>query len=218
MAGDQLATVADLASMLQTTVDATFTTVATLLIECGTAVVQQAAGGQRIVQVTGDTTTLLGTTDSWLDLPQIPVTTVTSVTLDGILLTVGTDYKVFGNRLFRAAGWQANQGWPMDWPWSRDAVPPSVGSSWLQVQQPSTVVVVNTHGYASGAQELQLGRSSVLGLVRGVYANPGGATSEKIDDYAVAFEAMSARMEASPYLKAALRKQYGRRAALVRIG
>lgn len=213
---DQLATVADLASLLQQDID---TATGTLLIECATAVVQQACGGQRIVQVVGDTATLAGYTGSWLDLPQIPVTAVIAVTLDGTALTLNTDYKVFGNRLWRRQGWQANYGWPWESegigsPWYNYA-PPSL--TW-PFQEPSTVAVVNTHGYAPGSQDLQLGRQAVLSLTASVYTNPSGAKSEAIDDYHVAYEAIATRMEASKYLKAALAKKYGRGAALVRIG
>ncbi|MCW2900309.1 MAG: hypothetical protein JWO67_2574 [Streptosporangiaceae bacterium] len=213
---DQLATPADLASLLQADLDAA---TATLLIELATSVVQQAAGGQRIVQVVGDSITILGTTDNWLDLPQIPVTAVTSVSQDGTVLTAGTDYKRFGNRLWRKFGWQTNYGWPFDLAYSKwgGYPPPSVVSGY-PYQEPASIAVVCTHGYATGAQELQLARQACLSLASGVYANPDGTTQTRIDDYTAAYDAMASKMEASPHLKAALRKQYGRRAGLVRIG
>jgi len=194
---DQLATPADLASLLQQDVD---TATATLLLECATAVVQEAAGGQRLLEVVGDTANLTGLTDSWLDLPQIPVTAVISVTLDGVAVAAGTPgsggltYRRRGNRLWRGGGWQTYCG------------------------EPSDVVVVHTHGYAVGAQQLQLARSSVLSLAKPYYPNPSGASSESIDDYSVTYAAMSAQMEATPIVKAALRKTYGRRAGFTRIG
>lgn len=194
---DQLATPEQLASALQQDLDAS---TANLWVNAATAVVQNAAGGQRILQVVDDTATLLGTTDSWLDLPQIPVTAITSVTLDGTALTLGvagsggTTYRRKGNRLWRGDGWQTYVG------------------------EPSDVVVVNTHGYAAGAQELEMARGSVLGLAKQAYINVSGASRERIDDYEVAFEAVAAVLEAAPNLKAALRRQYGRRAGLVRIG
>lgn len=194
---DQLATPADLASLLQQDLD---TATATLLVEAATAVVQEAAGGQRILQVVGDTFTVTGTTDSWLDLPQIPVTAVSAVTIDGDALTAGTAgdpptrYRRRGNRLWRGDGWQIWTG------------------------EPSEVAGTYTHGYAAGNQRLQLARSAVLALAAVPYSNPAGAISVKIDDYAEAYSAVSARMEASKGLKAALRRQYGRRSGLVRIG
>ena len=214
---DQLATPADLASLLQMDVD---TATATLLIEAATGVVQQACGGQRIVQVVGDVATIIGTTDSWLDLPQIPVTSVASVALDGTTLTVTTDYRVFGNRIWRKFGWQTNYGWPYDGAYSYwgGYPPPSIISGY-PYQEPSGVVVTYTHGYAPGAQELQLARSAVLSMCATAYSNPSGSSSESIDDYSVNFgRTLDAPLVLSPTLKAALRRQYGRRAGLVRIG
>ena len=190
---DQLASPSDLASLLQQDLDAA---TATLVLEAATAVVQSLVG-QRIVEVVGDTATLLGTTDGWLYLPQRPVSAVTSVTLDGDPVTEGTTtgtYRRFGSRLWRDCGWATCH------------------------TEPSTVVVVYTHGYATGSQELQLARSAVLSLARGAYSNPTGVSREAIDDYSVAYEVASAAVEASPFLKAALRRQYGRRGGLVRIG
>lgn len=207
---DQLATTSDLNAFLQHAVDST---TAALLLECATAVVQEAAGGQRIVQVVGDVLTVMGTTDSWLPLPQLPVTAVTAVSLDGVALTVNTDYQVFGNRLFRTYGWQNR--WGLGW---YQYGPPSQVDQGYIGPQPSTVIVTYTHGYATGRQELQLARNAVLGLAAGAASNPSGATQERIDDYSATYEAMSARMETSSNLKAALRRQYGRRAGLARIG
>lgn len=194
---DQLATPSDLASQLQSDIDAS---TATLLIEAATAVVQEAAGGQRILQVIGDTAELIGSSDSWLDLPQIPVTAIISVTLDGNLIAAGGagsgggTYRRVGNRLWRGDGWQTYCG------------------------EPSDVVAVNTHGYPPGEQELQLARAAVLSLASVVYSNPSGATREGIDDYTVAFEAAAAAMQARPNLRLSLRRQYGRRGGLVRLG
>jgi hypothetical protein len=193
---DQLASPEDLASLLQRS-DLDLST-ATLLVEIGTAVVQ-AEVRQRIVEVT-ETTSILGTTDSWLDLPERPVTTVTTVELDGTALTVGvpgsggTTYRVNGSRLWRGDGWQVYCG------------------------EPSTVEVTYTHGYATGVQKLQLARGAVLGIIRDWYDNPSAVTSEKIDDYAATYSALAARLEASTHLRNALRRQYGRRGGLVRIG
>lgn len=225
---DQLATTADLAAALQINISDLNSTTATLLLETATAVVQEATGGQRLVQVVGDVMPIMGTTDSWLPLPQLPVTAVTAVTLDGTALTVGTgtnQYQVFGNRLWRSQGWQTQYGYPY-WdsfgqgePWWSFAPP---NFAW-PAQQPSLAVVTCTHGYAAGAQQLQLARSAVLSLASSAYSNPSGVSSESIDDYSVSFANPNsgggpATMSLSPYLKAALRRQYGRRAGLVRLG
>lgn len=221
---DQLATTTDLANLLQIDVGSLNTAAATLLMETATSVVQEACGGQRLIQVVGDVMPIMGTTDSWLPLPQLPVTAVTAVTLDGTALTVGTgtnQYQVFGNRLWRAQGWQTQYGYPF-WdsfgqgePWWSFAPP---NFTW-PAQTPSLVVATYTHGFAAGAQQLQLARSAVLSLASTAYANPSGASSESIDDYTVQFgRLLDAPLVLSSYLKAALRRQYGRRAGLVRLG
>lgn len=190
---DMLCTAADLASLYEATFTVAQTARATMLIECATAVVQEAAGNQRIVQVVGDTGEQMGTTDSWLWLPQRPVTAISDVEIDGEALTAGTDYKRVGSRLWREDGW---------------------AETWTE---PSVITYVFTHGYASGSQNLQLGRSSALGLVRTVWENPSGATREEIDDYSVAYEAMAASMDASVHLRRALRRKYGLGAGMVRV-
>jgi hypothetical protein len=192
---DQLATPTDLASLLEKDLELYR---ATMFIECATAVVQETAGGQRIVEVLDDTAELLGTTASWLDLPQLPVSAVTSVTLDGVAIAEGTGTGCWRrpgtSRLWRDKGWATTPG------------------------EPSSVVVVNSHGYAAGRQELEFARSAVLGLLRSVYGNTTGASRIEIDDYAEAYEAMASRMEASPHLQRALVRKYGRSAGLVKIG
>jgi hypothetical protein len=183
---DQLATPSDLASALQSDLDAS---TANLLLECATAVVQ-AIVGQRIVQVTETVTLYLDGYDGgpYLPLPERPVTAVSSAMIGA---TAVTDYsaQLARARLWRALGWRS----------TLTAYP----------DQPSTVTVAYTHGYPAGHQKLQLARSAVLGLAMGAYSNPSGAVREQIDDYSVAFEAMHARMEASPFLRGALRAQYG---------
>lgn len=215
---DRLATPEDLASLLER--DDIDASKAGILVEIATAVVQEAAGRQRIVQVVGDVLDVMGSTDAWLPLPQLPVASVSSVMLDGTTLTLGTDYSVYGNRLWRGQGWQTNWGWPIDWPlqiWGPNGSPYNWTGS---LSRPSAVVVTYTHGYAAGSQELQLARGAVLSICVGAYGKTAAPhlKSESIDDYAVTFEALAGQMESSPYLKAALARKYGRRAGLVRLG
>lgn len=197
---DLLATVADLAAALGVSVADVNETAATVLLEAATAVVQEAAGGQRILEVVGDTLLIPAPVGNWLELPQRPVTAVASVTLaDGTVLDEGTasgTYRRIQNRLWRDIGWS-----PESYP----------------CYEPSEVTVVCTHGYPDGRQELQLARGSVLSLAKLPYSNPTGASSEQIDDYRVAYERASAALEASPYLQKSLRRQYGKRAAMVRV-
>jgi len=183
---DQLATPADLASAVQSDVD---TSTATLLIECATAVVQ-AIVRQRIVQVTESVVLDLDGYDGgvYLPLPERPVTAVTSAAIGATTVTDFTTQLSRG-RLWRALGWRS--------------------TLIAYYNQPSTATIAYTHGYAAGDQRLQLGRSAVLSLAMGAYANPAGMTAESVDDYSVQYAAMSSRLEASPYLVALLRRQYG---------
>lgn len=192
---DLLATPSDLASLLQQDLD---TATATLLLQAATAVVQ-ATVGQRLVQVANDVVALdLDENDSgpYLDLPERPVTAVTTVLVGG---TAVTDYspQLRRNRLWRAYGWRS----PLTY----------------YPSQPSQVTVTYSHGYAPTDQRLQLARSATLQLAASAYANPGGAIREQIDDYSVAYEAAATRMEASPSLAGLLRKQYGRGPRSVRL-
>jgi hypothetical protein len=184
---DQLATPSDLASLLQQDVD---TATATLLLECATAVVQ-AVVGQRIVQVVNDTVTLDldGCGGLYLDLPERPVTAVGAVLIGATTVTDFTTQLRRG-RLWRPYGWRSTLV--------------------AYADQPSTVTVTYTHGYATGHQRLQLGRSTVLSLARGPYEVPDGAVQVRIDDYAATYAAMSTQLEASDSLQRLLRRQYGR--------
>lgn len=194
---DQLATPEQLASALQQDLDLA---TADLWLNACTAVVQEAADNQRILQVVDDPFTIMGLTSMWLALPQIPVTAASGITLDGTALTAVapggavTGYRRVGNKLWRTAGWQTYVG------------------------EPSEVDGVYTHGYAVGDQNLEFARGAVLSIARLAYDNPSGVQSEKIDDYAVVYEKAAAAMGASPHLRAALAKKYGRRGGLVRLG
>lgn len=193
---DQLADPADLASILQIpSVDA-YT--ATMLVEIGTAVVQ-AETGQRIVQVVDDEAELdLDEYDEgpYLVLPERPVTAVSAVLIGA---TSVSDYAVQKrrNRLWRALGWRSTLVYYPD--------------------QPSTATITYTHGYPAGHQKLQLARGVVLSIIAGVYTNPGGASSVKIDDYAATYAAMERQLAASPNLAALLHRQYGSRTGSVRL-
>jgi hypothetical protein len=193
---DQLADPADLASILQVASVDAYT--ATMLVEIGTAVVQ-AETGQRIVQVAGDVMELdLDEYDEgpYLVLPERPVTAVTAVLVGS---TAVTDYvaQKRRSRLWRASGWRSTLVYYPD--------------------QPSTVTVTYTHGYPPGHQKLQLARGVVLSIIAGVYTNPGGASSVKIDDYAATYAAMERQLAASPNLVGLLHRQYGHKTGSVRL-
>lgn len=180
---DMLATVEDLASLLQ--VGDLDRSTATLLIETATARVQAAAGGQRIVDLTD--TALIDVDDptqwsQWLDLPQYPIRSVATVVIDGAAVT---DFLLRKQKLWRLNGWLTNF-------WS-----------------PSQTAVTYSHGYQAGSQYLQLGRQMTLSLAASVIANPSQLMSEAIDDYKVQFAEAASRMELSEFSRKAIRDAYG---------
>jgi hypothetical protein len=190
---DMLATDEDLASLLQKDID---TASAVLALEIGTAVVQ-AAAGQRIVRATSTDEVVWGGGDRLLVLPERPVVSVASVTYEGSALTEGTasgTWRLAPNGIWRDLGW--SECWGV----------------------PSPVTVTWTHGYLSTDQKAQLGRGVVLSLARGLFMDADGrVVREQIDDYAVSYAEADASLETKPSLIALLRKQYGRKAAMVRI-
>lgn len=180
---DMLATVEDLASLLQ--VSDLDRSTATLLIETATARVQAAAGGQRIIDLTD--TALIDVDDptqwsQWLDLPQYPIRSVSLVVLDGVTIT---DWLFRKQKLWRLNGWLTN------------------------FMQPSQAVVTYAHGHPANSQYLQLGRQMTLSLCASAVANPSQLTSEAIDDYKVQFAEAASRMELSEFSRAAIRDAYG---------
>lgn len=178
---DQLATQADLEAILQRTVAAP---TATLLLELATSVVQGAAG-QRIVNVTDTAVIDVTEPGRWLDLPQYPIRTVVSVTLDG---TAITDWSIRQQRLYRSIGWMQ------------------------RLDPPSQAVVQYAHGLVAGSQYLQLGRNMTLSLAAAGYGNPTLVESEAIDDYRVTYAEALSRMELTEFMRAAIVNAYGRSA------
>lgn len=184
---DMLVTPEKLASLLGTLDEAKATTV----IEAVTAAVQGCVQ-QRLVMVEDDEAEgLLGTLECWFELPERPVSAVTSVHLDGEEIT---DYRRFGARLWRRDGWETCPG------------------------EPSSVDVVYTHGYADDDPRIEPARAAVLMLAANVYPNPSGVKSKSIGDYSVAYEAAAALLGDDTPLVKSLRRRYGRRVGTVRQG
>lgn len=191
---DMLASAEDLASVLKRSFDIYDTATAVLALEAATAVVQ-AAAGQLIVRGT-TTETAWGGSDRVLRLKQRPVVSVASVTYGGSLLSQGTasgTWRLAADGLWRDIGWTE------------------------YVSEPSPVEVVYTYGYEVTDQAIQLARGVTLSIARGLFTNPDGVSRESIDDYSVQYEHAAAALDATPHTKAALRRMYGSKAAMVRI-
>lgn len=184
---DQLATPQDLASLLQLTyASLTAAQQATLLmlVELGTAKVQRAAGGQRIVDLTTTAGQFDIDTDCWdpyLQLAQYPIRSVATVVLDGVTIT---DWRLRNQMLWRSAGWRTTS-------------------------EPSQAVVTYTHGHIAGSQSLQLARGATLALGQLGWGNPDNVQSEAIDDYKVTYGEADQRMQLTEHMAEALRAAYG---------
>lgn len=188
-----LATAANLRSLLKEDASGLSDDDAALLLDLATGAVQ-AAARQTLTQVVGDTVTLAGTRDAWFDLPQLPVTAVDAVAIDGNPVT---DYKRFGARLWRRDRWAVCH------------------------DEPSAVTVTYTHGFPDGDPALALARSATLALAAQMYTNPVGAVGMSIDDFRLQFTQTPSSDLAGlipDSLRRTLRRTYGPRARLVRIG
>lgn len=188
---DQLATAEDLRTLLGEDVTALPDAEANLLLEMATGAVQ-AAAGQSLVAGTS-TVTLVGTVDGWLDLPELPVTTVSEVLFGGVAIS---DYRVFGARLWRASGWA------------------------MSPYEPYAVTVTYSHGYAADAAELQLAKSATLVVAGQLFSNPTSTSGYMIDDYQERGGVQSGDLSGliPARLQKSLRAKYGPRARLVRFG
>lgn len=174
-----LATPAELASVLQTDLDAS---TATLLLEMATGIVQAACGQLLIeAEVTGELVDITRQT-FWLELANKPVTAVTTVELDGFVVT---DWSLRKQKLWRSGGWL------------------------LSYSPPSQAEVTYTYGYPTGSQYLQLARSVTLSLAQAGYGNPGQVKGEAIDDYKVTYADALGRMELTDPMRMALINAYG---------
>lgn len=175
----QLATPEELASVLQTDLDAS---TANLLLEMATGIVQAACGQLLIeTEVTGELVDITRQT-FWLELANKPITRVDAVELDG---TAITDWSLRKQKLFRPGGWL------------------------LSYSPPSQAAVDYRFGYPTGSQYLQLGRAVTLSLAQAGYGNPGQVKGEKIDDYQVTYADALARMELTDAMRTALVNAYG---------
>jgi hypothetical protein len=190
---DLLATAADLRNLLDETEESLSNDKADVVLRIASSAVRMAAR-QHITAVVGDTVTMIGDPGQWLDLPQRPVTAVTSVKIDGAVVT---DFKVFGTRLWRRCGWETTCG------------------------EPSAVEVVYSHGYEAWDDKLGYASGITLTLAAKLYSNVVGAVGMSIDDFTLQFTQTSTSDLAGtipPNVVKSLRYEYGSHAGLVKIG
>lgn len=126
---DPLATPDDLAARLGVTFTTMQETRATALLADASAVVRNYT--RQLITEATDTATLEATTEQWLYLPERPVTAVSSVLAGAAPLSAGMWF-LQGDALFRYDGWNSR----------------FYGSTSVW-NQPNTIVVTYTHGYAT---------------------------------------------------------------------
>lgn len=151
------ATASELASYLQQDLD---TSTATLALTTASALFAREADTAFTATTTTWVTTGGAGTD--IELPFRPVTAVSAVRLNGVVITGWT---LRANALWRSAGFGTYYAFP-----------------------PDELAVDLTYGYTSVPDDV---KQAVLEMAAGVYHNPTGAISETIDDYTVRFAASS---------------------------
>lgn len=134
------------------TIDAT---AADLLLEFAATAIRTHLG-QVVDEVADETITLYGNGSDLLLLPELPVTAVSAVVVDGVTLTETTDY------MWRPSG----------------ILRRTYGAAWAD-----EVSVTYSHGYAAAALPDALRKVSVQAAAR-VWTNPASVTSETIGDWA----------------------------------
>jgi len=172
----------------------TVTAGVTAQLAAASAAVRDAAGCSITRQVS--TVTLWTEASRRIELPARPVRGVTSVTLDGVVLT---DWHLRGSSLWRVTPWQA------------------------QGNIPSELVVTFDHGYDAVPADVVDLVCSIVGaglasIAEGFKAHTG-TEYESIDDYRTGYtkgaDAVVSVMELPDRTKAALRKRFGSGGAMV---
>lgn len=161
------ATTDELADWLGYTI--TETARATLMLEVATGTIQSWTR-QTIEQVANDSVELQGTWEPVLKLPERPVTSVSSVTLDGTLLTVTDDYVVVKDELRRPNAEYHN------WQAPSSDFYPFTKTGW---GGPSAIVAVTyTHGFATIPDGV---KGVCLSLAGRMFTNPEMAATRVVD-------------------------------------
>jgi hypothetical protein len=182
-----LATLDDVVALLQRDLTPSEQTNATRLLGMASSVVRKYVR-QDITQTVNDVVTLPGNWSNVLELPQRPVTAVSSVVMNGATLPT-TQWRLVDSRLFIGTGsWQTDYG-TMLWggpalygPAGSTAGPQATGASWQGPQ--ASVTVTYTHGYAEVPGDVV---NVVAGLVALAVASPVGVNMEQVGGYKVQY-------------------------------
>lgn len=188
-----LATPADLATRLNTTFDSGQAAQAQAVLDEASSLIR-AILGQQLTQVANDVITMDAPAGRWLDLPQRPVTSISTVLIGSLAIS---DWRQVGDRLYRAGGWNRfrNGYW---WPIFPNLDPP-------------LVTVTYSHGLAVGDEKLNLAKGACCTLAMQAIVQPAGnVTMQSADEFRVMFKDDGATLEMTQRLEKALIKAYGR--------
>jgi hypothetical protein len=151
------ATSSDLATRLKRSFSSAESDQADLLLAGATAEIRSLTG-QWISEVADDVYTTDAPLSRVLWLPERPVTSVLSVTLDGEAVT---DFRRRGSRLIRTDPWATCEG--------------------------VELVAVYSHGYSDEDERFDLARSSCMAMAGPYMSNAKGLKQRTIDDYTEVF-------------------------------
>jgi hypothetical protein len=159
----------ELASYLQQDLD---TSTATLALTTASAEFAREAG--TAFTATTVTWTVQGGPGTDIEIPYKPVTAVSQVRLNGVVITGWT---LRHNALWRRAGFGTWYAFP-----------------------PDELAVDLTYGYTTVPDDVKL---AVLEIAAGLYEHPSSAVSETIDDYSVKYDAGSKLTAGRPWREVA---------------
>ncbi len=170
----QFAVPEDLAARLGVTFTDVDTARADTLLTLASGLIQDAVD-QVVALVEDDTLTRPGSYDDRVRLPERPVVSVASVTLNGEVLTEGTDWFLDGDEIVRNRRLATLEWWGHRFGF--------YGPGFLGPQY--SLEIVYTHGYAAVPP---LVRATCLEMVSRVWNNPGSVVSETYGSEMVTYQ------------------------------
>lgn len=173
------ATAADLADRLGLVLTSNEQSRVTALLALATGLIQEVVG-QKIALVTDDTLTMPGTVEDRITLPERPVVSIESVSLDDVALTEGSDWYLDGATIYRRAVVFNPTLGVLDGPFL-------LGSGFGTPLQ--TLTIVYTHGYAADAIPATAKAICMEAVVR-CFVNPGAVARETVGNTSTVYDNM----------------------------
>jgi hypothetical protein len=203
----QFATSDEFADRIGLTLDDAEKTRVDRLLGLASALIQDEAK-QTISLVTDDALVMPGTTDELIKLPQRPVVSITSVTLDGVTLTEGSDWYLDGNAIVRRTILLSAAIGILDGPFL-------LGTGFGYPNQ--TLEITYSHGYAAIPDAV---KAICLEATVRVWVNPGAVARESEGDTSTLYH--HAPDQAGLLLSVAeqrvIRRMFGRNARSITVG